>query len=90
MGQKPNNMCLNCGNGCATGLPSWIRVAANATSDASVSTSKGMLLSMAVTKDFSTIFLRSSNVPTASDGSGKDLQLVSGLIRLENSGIHYE
>ena len=59
-----------------TVLPSWLRVAFNATSDASVSTLKGMSSSMAVTKDFSAIFLRSSYIPTASDGSRKDLWTV--------------
>ena len=60
-------------------------MAARATSDASVSTSNGMVSSMAATKASSTVF---SNVVTASGDRGNDLQLVSGLMRLENSGIH--
>ena len=73
-----------------TGLPFWLRVAANATSDASVSTSNGMLSSIAVTAASSIVFLRLSNASTAGCGSGNDLHPVIGLIRSENSGIHCE
>ena len=63
-------------------------MAASSTSDASVSTSNGMVSSMAVTKASSTIFFKLSNVVTGSGDRGNDLQLVSDLMRLENSGIH--
>ena len=71
-----------------TGLPSSLRVVASATSDASASTSIDMVSSMAATKASTTIFFKLSNVVTASGDRGNDLQLVSGLMRLENSGIH--
>ena len=63
-------------------------MAARATSDASVSTSNGMVSSMAATKASSTIFFKLSNVVTASGERGNGLQLVSGLMRSENSRIH--
>ena len=64
-----------------TGFTFWLRVAAIATSDASVSTSKGMVSSIAVTTAFSVVFLRLSNVSTAVQGRGNVLQEASGLIR---------
>ena len=45
---------------------------------------------MAITNASSTVFFKLSNAVTAIGGRGNDLELVSGLIRLENSGIHWE
>ena len=74
----------------ATGFPFWLRVAANATSEASVSTSKGIVSSIAVTTASSIVFLRLSNASTAGGGKGNVLQEAIGLIRSENFGIHCE
>ena len=65
-------------------------MAASATSDASVSTSKGMVSSIAVTVASSIVFLRPSNASTAGGGRGNDLQEAIGLIQSENLGIHCE
>ena len=68
----------------ATGLSFWFRVAAKATSDALASTLNGILSLKAVTNACLTIFLRLSNVSTASGDSGKELELLIGFIRSEN------
>ena len=64
-----------------TGLPFWLRVAASATSDASVSTSEEKVSSIAVTTASSIVFLRLSKASTAGGGGGNDLQEAIGLIR---------
>ena len=72
----------------ATGRPAWLRVAAMATSEASVSTSNGTSSSTAVTTDSSMLFLRPSKA--ASVDNGNVLQLWIGFILSENPGIHCE
>ena len=65
-------------------------MAAGATSDASVSTSKGVVSSIVMTAACSIVFLRLSKASTAGGGRGNDLQEGIGLIRSENLGIHWE
>ena len=72
----------------ATGRHFWLRVAAIATSEASVSTSNGTLLSMAETAALAIILFKSSNACSASEDKGNDLQLVMGLILSEKLGTH--
>ena len=63
-------------------------MAGSSTSDVSVSTSNGMVSSMALMKASSTIFFKLSNVVTTSGDRGNELQLVRDLMRLENSWLH--
>jgi hypothetical protein len=65
-------------------------MAAKATSEASVSTSNGILSSTAVTTAFAIYFFRLSNTSTACWDSGKVLQLERGFTLSENAGIHLE
>jgi len=74
----------------ATGRPAGFKVAAMATSDASVSTSNGRSSSMAYTTDSSILFLRSLKAATASVDNGKNLLSLIGFILSENLGIHRE
>ena len=62
----------------ATGRPAWFKVAAIATSDASVSTSKGNSSSTAVTTDSSILFFRLSKAAIASADKGKSFATVYG------------
>ena len=74
----------------ATGHPFWLRVAAIATSEASVSTSKGTFSSIAVTTAFSIKILRLSKASTASCDNGNNLQPERGFTLSENAGIHLD
>ena len=65
----------------ATGRPFWFKVAAIATSEASVSTSKGSLSSTATTAASSIACLRSSNARTAASFKGKPSLTVNGRSR---------
>lgn len=60
-----------------------LRVAASVTSEASVSTLKGMLSSVAEITAFKIILYTSCNACIASCDNGNDLQLAIGLIRFE-------
>ena len=61
-----------------------------ATSEASVSTSKGILSSMGEMMVSAIIFFTPSNASLVSWDNGKDLQLVTGFIRSEKFGTHCE
>ena len=73
-----------------TGLPSWLRVAEIATSDASVSTTRGED-SLNVTRTASSkSFLSASKLSWAGCGKGYAVFCERGLILYENREIHYE
>ena len=74
----------------STGLPFLWRVAAIATSEASVFTTNGTLSSMANKTALAIILFKSSNAISASEDKGNDLQLVMGLILSEKLGTHQE
>ena len=63
-------------------------LAARTTSEASVSTSNGILSCMAETTALAMILFRSSNACFASEDKGNDLQVVMGLFLLEKLGTH--
>ena len=74
----------------ATGDPARFRIAAKATSEASVSTSNDKFSCIAVRTDSSMLFLRLSKAATASVDNGKVLLELIGFILSENPGIHCE